>query len=118
MHPRERLPFTPIPDRPPLRLPEGIRLVVWPVLSLEDWDLSRPMARMVISLPRNAPLVTLRGPPVLRVAVGMCQAWFHERGRSSRASLMGPGRFLERVVPFGGTSAWRGATWSVPGSNR
>jgi hypothetical protein len=55
MHPRERLPFTPLPHRAPLRLPDGIRLVVWPVLSLEDWDLSRPMARMVITPPQGAP---------------------------------------------------------------
>src|SRR5436853_7113679 len=55
MHPRERLAFSPIEQRPALRLPDGIRLVVWPVLSLEDWDLSRPMARMVITPPQSAP---------------------------------------------------------------
>src|SRR5690349_7913163 len=55
MHPRERLAFSPIERRPPLRLPDGIRLVVWPVLSLEDWDLSRPMARMVITPPQSTP---------------------------------------------------------------
>jgi allantoinase len=48
MHPRERLAFSPIGQRPPLRLPEGIRLVVWPVLSL---------ARMVISPPQGAPQI-------------------------------------------------------------
>ena len=42
MHPRERLAFQPIDKRPPLKFPDGIRLVVWPVFSLEDWDLSRP----------------------------------------------------------------------------
>jgi hypothetical protein len=55
MHPRERLAFSPIEKRPPLKFPKGIRLVVWPVLSLEDWDLSRAMARMVISPPQGAP---------------------------------------------------------------
>jgi allantoinase len=55
LHPRERLTFTPIDRRPPLRLPDGIRLVVWPVLALEEWDLSRPMARMVISPPQGQP---------------------------------------------------------------
>src|SRR6266545_4176536 len=54
MHPRERLDYSPIDRRPPLRFPEGIRLVVWPVLALEEWDLSRPMARMVISAARPA----------------------------------------------------------------
>jgi hypothetical protein len=27
-------------------------LIVWPVLALEEWDLARPMARMVISPPQ------------------------------------------------------------------
>jgi allantoinase len=39
VHPRERLAFQPIEGRPPLKFPDGIRLVVWPVFSLEDWDL-------------------------------------------------------------------------------
>src|ERR687888_1077030 len=57
MHPRERLAFSPIDRRPPLRFPQGIRLVVWPLLALEEWDLSRPMARMVISPPQGQPLL-------------------------------------------------------------
>ncbi|MGH8526921.1 MAG: hypothetical protein ACREXY_22750, partial [Gammaproteobacteria bacterium] len=52
---RERLDFSPIDRRPPLRFPEGIRLVVWPLIALEEWDLSRPMARMVISPPQGQP---------------------------------------------------------------
>jgi allantoinase len=51
MLPRERLPFSPITDRPPLLLPDGARLVLWPVLALEEWDIARPMARMVIPPP-------------------------------------------------------------------
>lgn len=55
MHPRERLDYSPIDRRPPLRFPQGIRLVLWPLLALEEWDLSRPMARMVISPPQGQP---------------------------------------------------------------
>jgi hypothetical protein len=56
MHPRERLPYSAIEHRRPLRLPDGLRLIVWPVLALEEWDLARPMARMVISPPQSQPM--------------------------------------------------------------
>src|SRR6185437_586475 len=55
MHPRERLAYSPIEGRPPLKFPKGVRLVIWPVLALEEWDMSRPMARMVISPPQGQP---------------------------------------------------------------
>jgi peptidoglycan/xylan/chitin deacetylase (PgdA/CDA1 family) len=57
MIPRERIDYVPIEGRPPLRLPDGARLVLWPVLALEDWDISRPMARTVISPPQGQPLL-------------------------------------------------------------
>src|SRR5436309_10855466 len=57
MHPRERLAYSPIEGRKPLKLPDGLRLVVWPVLALEEWDMARPMARMVISPPQGAPML-------------------------------------------------------------
>ena len=57
MLPRERLPFSPITDRPPLALPGGARLVLWPVLALEEWDIARPMARTVIPPPQGPPLI-------------------------------------------------------------
>ena len=53
MIPRERLAFDPIEGRAPLELPEGARLVLWPVLALEDWDISRAMARTVIPPPQG-----------------------------------------------------------------
>src|SRR5262245_59231183 len=53
MLPSERLPYSAIDQRPPLKFPNGIRLVVWPVLALEHWDISRPMARMAISPPQG-----------------------------------------------------------------
>ena len=57
MHPRERLAYSPIEGRPQLKFPKGIRLVIWPVLALEEWDMSRPMARMVISPPQGQPML-------------------------------------------------------------
>jgi peptidoglycan/xylan/chitin deacetylase (PgdA/CDA1 family) len=57
MHPRQRLDFSPIEGRPPLAFPDGVRLVVWPVLALEEWDIGRPMARMVITPPQGQPLI-------------------------------------------------------------
>ena len=52
MKPSERLAFSPIDQRPPLQLPDGLRLIIWPVFALEHWDISRPMARTVISPPQ------------------------------------------------------------------
>ncbi len=57
MLPKERLDYSAIVDRPPLRLPDGVRMVIWPLIALEDWDISRPMARTVISPPQGQPLV-------------------------------------------------------------
>ncbi len=57
MLPHERLPYSAIEGRAPLKLPAGARLVVWPVLALEEWDLSRPMARMVITPPQGQPMI-------------------------------------------------------------
>jgi allantoinase len=56
MLPSERLAYSGIDSRPPLKLPDGVRLVVWPVFALEHWDISRPMARMVISPPQGQAL--------------------------------------------------------------
>src|SRR5262245_6851143 len=57
MHPRERLAYSPIEGRPSLKFPKGVRLVIWPVLALEEWDMARPMARMVISPPQGQPML-------------------------------------------------------------
>ncbi len=57
MHPRQRLDFSPIEGRPPLKFPSGVRMVIWPVLALEEWDIARPMARMVISPPQGQPML-------------------------------------------------------------
>lgn len=57
MVPGDRLPYSPITDRKPLKLPDGARMVVWPVLALEVWDIVRAMARMVIPPPQGQPMI-------------------------------------------------------------
>ena len=57
MKPGERLPYSGIDDRKPLKLPDGARMVVWPILALEVWDIIRPMARMVIPPPQGEPMI-------------------------------------------------------------
>ena len=51
MNARERAVYSAIVDRPPLRLPEGLRLILWPVVNLEVWEIERPMARQVLPAP-------------------------------------------------------------------
>jgi peptidoglycan/xylan/chitin deacetylase (PgdA/CDA1 family) len=55
VNPQERISYSPIVDRAPLELPEGVRMVIWPVVALENWKISRPMARTVISPPQGQP---------------------------------------------------------------
>ena len=51
MRPDERLSYSPIPGRAPLRLPEGKRMVVWTIVNVEEWDIDRPMPRTVLTPP-------------------------------------------------------------------
>ena len=55
MKPTERVPFTTIDKRPRLSMPNGERIIVWPILALEVWNIDRAMARMVISPPQGVP---------------------------------------------------------------
>jgi allantoinase len=55
--PRERTDYTAIVDRPPLRLPGGARLVLWPIVNLEVWDIGRPMPRQVLPAPAGSTLM-------------------------------------------------------------
>ena len=57
MIPRERAPYSAIVDRPPLKLPGDARLVVWTIVNLEVWDISRPMARQVLPAPTGQVLL-------------------------------------------------------------
>jgi len=49
--PRERCDFSAIVDRQPLKLPTGVRLIVWTIVNYEVWDITRPMPRQVLAPP-------------------------------------------------------------------
>src|SRR5215510_10019945 len=57
MTPRERAPYSAIVDRKPLALPGGARIIVWTIVNLEVWDISRPMARQVLPPPTGQVLL-------------------------------------------------------------
>ncbi len=54
---RERIPYSAIVDRPPLRLPDGARIIVWTIVNVEEWQNERPMPRTVLPPPMGQPLL-------------------------------------------------------------
>jgi peptidoglycan/xylan/chitin deacetylase (PgdA/CDA1 family) len=54
---RERVPFSAIVDRPKIALPPDVRLIVWLIVNVENWDIRRPMPRAVLPPPMGNPLV-------------------------------------------------------------
>ena len=56
MKPEERIDYSAIVDRPPLELPGDTRLVVWPIVNLEVWEIERAMARQVLPAPTGKAL--------------------------------------------------------------
>lgn len=53
----DRIPYSAIVDRAPLRLPEGGRMVVWTIVNVEEWGIERPMPRTVLPPPMGQPLL-------------------------------------------------------------
>jgi allantoinase len=51
MQPAERISFSPISDRLPLKLPAGNRLAVWVIVNVEEWNPREPMPRTVLTPP-------------------------------------------------------------------
>ena len=51
MLPNDRLAYSAIPKRKPLKLPKGARMVVWTITNVEEWDATQPMPRTVITPP-------------------------------------------------------------------
>jgi len=51
MKPLERITYSPITRRAPLRLPGGARMVVWTIVNIEEWDIDQAMPRTVLTPP-------------------------------------------------------------------
>ena len=51
MTPDERIEYSPIAGRTPLKLPGGARMVVWIIVNVEEWDIHKPMPRTVLTPP-------------------------------------------------------------------
>jgi len=57
MIPSQRIEYSAIVDRPPLKLPNNARVAFWTIVNYEVWDISRPMARQVIPAPTGQVLL-------------------------------------------------------------
>jgi len=55
MKPHERLDFSAMIQREPLKLPGNAKVVVWPVVNIEEWDITRSMPRMASPPPGGIP---------------------------------------------------------------
>jgi len=51
MLPTERISYSAITERPPLKLPGNARMVVWVIVNIEEWDPRETMPRTVLTPP-------------------------------------------------------------------
>lgn len=51
MKPRDRIEFSAMADRAPLKLPDGGRVAVWVIVNIENWDIDAPLPRTVLPPP-------------------------------------------------------------------
>lgn len=55
--PKERFDYSAMPQRPPLKLPEGARIAVYLVVNIEEWDIEKPIAREYVTAPAGMAIV-------------------------------------------------------------
>ncbi|HZO02970.1 MAG TPA: polysaccharide deacetylase family protein [Burkholderiales bacterium] len=55
--PKERIAYSAIVDRAPLKLPGDARLAVWTIVNVEEWAIERNMPRTVLAPPYGQPLL-------------------------------------------------------------
>ncbi len=55
--PRERFGYSSPFTRPALKLPGGARLIVWTVVNVEEWEITRPMARQLSIAPQGQSVI-------------------------------------------------------------
>ena len=116
--PRERLPYSAIVDRPKRKLPGGARVVVWPIVNVEDWDINRPMPRVVIPAPTNIsvlPDIANWGWHEYGMRVGFWRMKQALDSRGIRASLSINGRVCESYPRV--AQATLDAKWEFVGHN-
>ncbi len=51
MLPADRIAYSAITERAPLKLPDGARIAVWVIVNVEEWDPTQPMPRTVLTPP-------------------------------------------------------------------
>jgi len=51
MLPTDRIAFSAISERSPLKLPDGARMAIWVIVNVEEWDPTQPMPRTVLTPP-------------------------------------------------------------------
>ena len=52
-----RADYSPIFHRKPLRGPDNARIIVWPIINVEEWDINAPMPRTVLPNPQGVSLI-------------------------------------------------------------
>jgi len=55
MLPADRIAYSPIIARAPLKLPNSARMAVWVIVNVEEWDPKQPMPRTVLTPPAGGP---------------------------------------------------------------
>jgi peptidoglycan/xylan/chitin deacetylase (PgdA/CDA1 family) len=55
--PHERFPYSALPQREPWALPHGARLAVYTLVSIEEWDIQKPVAREYLTSPAGVATV-------------------------------------------------------------
>ena len=119
MIPSQRQAYSAIVDRPPLKLPDGARIIVWTIVNLEVWDISRPMARQVLPAPDRAG----RCCPTCRTGAGTNTACGSACGGSSTSTKISASRRPSRSTRASARLSARraeaarqraGSSWATP----
>lgn len=55
--PRDRLDYSTPFTRAPLKLPKGGRMIVWSVINIEEWEITRPMPRQLSIAPMGQSII-------------------------------------------------------------
>src|SRR5258708_12579180 len=92
----ERDQCSPIPTRPPLASSKELRLIVWPIVVLETWEIGRPMPRQAVPPPASRPVPDYMNwswhEYEMRVAFWRLKAMLDSKGIKPTVSINSPAR--------------------------